>query len=203
MRNEEYKTPQNPNSESDSASKASKPADSASENSPTIEAVKTTAKDVLDKAKDSAGQVYGIAAETATAKITEQKSNLSGGLSGVAGGIRQIGEDLRTGDEKNPFADLTAKYGDVAAEKVEQLSGYFERKDLKEIYRDVEGFARRQPAAFIAISFAVGLLAARFLKSSGKDSAKAGRKYGDDNSRQQFQNANNPDNSVNQAINAS
>lgn len=160
------------NSESAASSGAQKTSAINEENS-TVESVKSTAKEVLDKAKDSAGQVYGIAAETAASAVNEQKSHLSDGLSGVADSLRQIGQDLRETDEKNPFVDLTAKYGDVAAEQIEHLSGYFDEKDLREIYRDVETFARRQPGVFIGAAFVVGFLASRFLKSGAGSSAKS------------------------------
>lgn len=168
--NEEKKSTQSQSSKGDSGDK---PNQSKTGENSAVESVKSTAKDVLDKAKDSAGQVYELAADKAATKITEQKSHLSSGLSGVAGGIRQIGQDLRGNDEKNPFVDLTAKYGDSLAEQVERLSGYFEDKDLREIYRDVENFARRQPAVFIGAAFVVGVLAARFLKSGSGASAKS------------------------------
>ena len=129
------------------------------------ETVKDTAKDVLDKAKDSAGQVYGLATEKAASKIEEQKTNLAGGLSGVADSIRQVGKNLRDGDEQNVITDLTAKYGETIAGQIEKVSGYFDKKELKDIVRDVEHFARKQPAIFIGAAFAAGLLAARFLKS--------------------------------------
>ena len=203
MTNEKNTTLRGSGSTDTPTSGTNKPADSAGENNPAVETVKNTAKDILGSAKDSAGQAYEIAADAANSKITEQKSAFAGGLAGMASSIRQIGDDLRTGDEKNPFANLTARYGDAAAEKVDQLSDYFERKDLKGIYRDVEGFARRQPKVFIAISFAVGLLAVRFLKSGAKNSAKAAKNFGGDGKSVQVQEVNNPDDSINQAINAS
>lgn len=150
----------------------------ASENSP-VENVKETAKNVLDQAKDSAGQAYGLVAEKATSTIKEQKSNLSSGLAGVADSIRQVGENLRTSpDEKNPVTDLTAKYGDTIADQIERVSTYFDKKDFQEIVRDVEVFARRQPALFIGAAFAAGLLATRFLKSSGSGHAVSHSKAG-------------------------
>jgi hypothetical protein len=60
-------------------------------------------------------------------------------------------------------------------------------KDVNEMLRDVQQFARRQPALFIGGSFAAGLLAARFLRSShGQDEYAApgdGRGYGSPRSR--------------------
>lgn len=172
MTNQENKATQKSGIKSDSNQKNNATTDSGNSGS-TVENVKNTAQDVLDKAKDSAGQIYGIAAEKAASTVTEQKNQLSGGLSSVAGSIRQIGQDLRQTEEKNPFVDLTAKYGDAAADQIERLSGYFDEKDLREIYRDVETFARRQPAVFIGAALVVGFLAVRFLRSGSGSSARS------------------------------
>jgi len=119
-------------------------------------------KEFYDKAKQSAGQVTEKAAE----KLDEKKTVVTEGLSGVAESLRQVGENLReTGGEENPIAKLTGKYGDVLATQVEQVSEYFDRKNVREIVGDVESFARRNPAVFIGGAFALGILAARFLKS--------------------------------------
>ncbi|CAN5367621.1 hypothetical protein BH10ACI1_BH10ACI1_14540 [soil metagenome] len=129
-------------------------------------------KDFYDKAKQSAGQVTEKAAE----KLDEKKSVVTDGLSGVADSIRQVGENLRgTEDEENPIAQLTGKYGDVLASQVESISDYFDRKNVREIVRDVEGYARRNPAVFIGGAFALGILAARFLKSSSPKQLSKGQ----------------------------
>ena len=138
-------------------------------------------KDFYDKAKQSAGQVT----EKATEKLDEKKTVVTEGLSGVAQSLRQVGENLReTGGEENPIAQLTGKYGDVLATQVEQVSEYFDRKNVREIVGDVESFARRNPAIFIGGAFALGILAARFLKSgSPKYLTKAqGRSFAASNS---------------------
>lgn len=121
-------------------------------------------KEFYDKAKQSAGQVT----EKATEKLDEKKTVVTEGLAGVADSIRQVGENLRetNGGEENPIAQFTGKYGDALANQVEQVSEYFDRKNVREIVRDVESFARRNPAIFIGGAFALGILAARFLKSS-------------------------------------
>lgn len=144
---------------------SSKPTDSQSSSTGGI-------KEFYDKAKQSAGQVT----EKATDKLEEKKTVVTQGLSGIADSIRQVGESLRdTDSEENPVGQFTAKYGDALAGQVEQISNYFENKDVREIVRDVEGFARRNPAIFIGGAFALGILAARFLKSSSPTQLISGR----------------------------
>ena len=59
-----------------------------------------------------------------------------------------------------------AQYTDKAAAEIEGASLYLHQHDLNSLITDVEGFARRQPALFIAGGLLLGLAAARFLKST-------------------------------------
>lgn len=129
------------------------------------------AKDIYNQAKDSAGRAYGIATEKAASKIDEQKTYLAQGLSGVADTIRQLGDNLGNTEQSGGFAETTANYTNTVADKVEQISGYIEKKDLREVMNDVEDFAHRQPLLFLGGAFALGILAARFLKSSNPNQA--------------------------------
>lgn len=126
----------------------------------------TAAKDIYNQAKDSAGKVYDIASEKAATKIGEQKTNLAQGIASVADTIRGLGDNLGGTEEPSGIADAAAKYSGSIADKVEQFSGYLEKKDLREVMSDVEEFAHRQPLLFLGGAFALGILAARFLKSS-------------------------------------
>ena len=128
-------------------------------------------KDISNQAKDIAGKAYDIATEKAVSKIDEQKTNLAQGLSGVADTIRQLGDNLGDAKQPNGIAEVAVSYSNTVADKVEQLSGYFEKKDLREVMRDVEDFAHRQPLLFLGGAFALGILAARFLKSSNPNQA--------------------------------
>ncbi len=128
-------------------------------------------KEMLQQAKETAGQAYGKVTEQASSQIATQKDNLARGLSSVAEGIRQMGENLRGGEQQTPIAGITAKYGDSLARQVEQVSDYLEKKDLRELFKDVEVFARRNPAVFIGGAFALGVAASRFLKSSNPNQA--------------------------------
>jgi len=56
---------------------------------------------------------------------------------------------------------------------LERFSNNVRGKDVNELLDGARDFARRQPALFVGGSFAVGLLAARFLKSSGQEAARS------------------------------
>jgi hypothetical protein len=63
------------------------------------------------------------------------------------------------------------QYLSSAADQVDRLSHYLRSTDLRQMAEGVERFARRQPAIFIGGAFALGLLGARFLKSSRPQSS--------------------------------
>lgn len=122
---------------------------------PLDQSVKETATGAIETVKEKAASV-----------LDEQKQLITSGLSSVAGELRKAGGSLRGGDEKNYLAQQAAHYGENLAGKVEDFSGYLERASLKDLTRDLENLARRQPTLFVGGAFAIGVLAARFLKSS-------------------------------------
>jgi hypothetical protein len=48
------------------------------------------------------------------------------------------------------------------------VANYFEQKDVRAMYHDVENFARRNPAVFIGSAVLAGFGIARFMKSSAE-----------------------------------
>jgi len=135
--------------------------------SQSISATSTAAaKSLYDQAKDTAGHAYDAATEKAASKFDEKKSDISGGLSSVAGSVRTVSQNLRSSDAQNAITTTTAKYTDTAARKLEDVANYFETHDMRQMMSDAEDFARRNPAIFIGGAAVLGLLAARFIKSS-------------------------------------
>jgi len=120
--------------------------------------------------------------QRASAELDTQKTRATDGLSAIAGVVRQTTQNLR-----NEQHDTIAQYVDRAADELDRFSNAVREKDLDQLLRDARQLARRQPALFIAGSFAVGLFAARFLKSSQRDGdgASGGDTYGwpDDRAR--------------------
>lgn len=125
-----------------------------------------TARSFYDQAKETAGQAYEAVTETAATKLDERKSTLSGGLSTVADSVRQVSDNLGSAKTDSGLAESAAKYTETAAKRIEDVATYFETKSVRDMARDLESFARRNPAVFLGAAFGLGLLAARFLKSS-------------------------------------
>jgi vacuolar-type H+-ATPase subunit H len=123
-------------------------------------------KELLDQAKSTANEAYDKFAEKATSTIEEQKTDLAGGLTSVADSFRKTGDSLNTGQSQNYVTEYSAHYVKTAADKLEGVARYFETSDVKTMARDVESYARRNPAIFLGGAFVLGVLAARFFKSS-------------------------------------
>jgi hypothetical protein len=105
--------------------------------------------------------------EKATAQLSSQKDRASEGLGTVASAVRQSTQHLR--DRQH---DTVAQYVEQAADQIDRFSTQLRSKDLNEIANDVKRFAKRQPAVFIGAAFVVGLIGARFLKSSSEDGSR-------------------------------
>ena len=102
--------------------------------------------------------------ETATARLTSQRDRGLDVLGSVSDAVRTTTQKLRDNQH-----DAIAGYVDRAADQIDEWSQQLRDKDVEELITDVQRLARRRPAVFIGTAFALGLLGARFLKSSPRD----------------------------------
>jgi len=117
--------------------------------------------------------IVGKVKEQATAQLSSQKDRATDGLGSVAQAVRQTTQHLR--DNQN---DTVARYAEQAADQIERFSERLRNKDVGELMNDAQQLARRQPALFVGGAFAIGLLGARFLKSSSPESRSSYGNYG-------------------------
>jgi hypothetical protein len=123
--------------------------------------VKETVGQVTEQAQQTAGQVVDQARQQVSSRLAGQKDRAAEGLTSVAQALRQTSQQLREQDQQT-----VTGYIESAASQVERVSNYLKHNDLGGLIDDVEQFARRQPALFLGGTFVLGLLGARFLKSS-------------------------------------
>jgi hypothetical protein len=128
---------------------------------------KDMAGDLVDQAQEKTGQVVDQARGVVASRIADQKDRAAGSLGGVAQALRQTSQQLRDQDQAG-----TTQYVDGAANQIERVASYLQHTDINDVFDDVEQFARRQPALFLGGAFALGLLGARFLKSSSRSSTR-------------------------------
>ncbi len=132
----------------------------------TTDDTKQAATQVADQAKQALGQAADQAQQQAKSMLGGQLDQASSGLSDVAEAVRSVGKQLRQKDQPQ-LASLT----DQAARQIDHLSGYMRDRDVDDYIDDLESFARRQPMLFVGGAFFLGLLTARFLKSSRPEPA--------------------------------
>jgi hypothetical protein len=114
-----------------------------------------------DKVVDQARTTLRDARERAGSTLSQSRRQAADQIGGLGSAFRRTSESLRQEDQAR-FADVT----DTFARQIDRVAEYLRASDGRTIARDVESLARRQPALVFAGAFAIGLVAARFLKSS-------------------------------------
>lgn len=114
------------------------------------------ARTSVQNAKDRAGSAF-----------TERKGQLSGQITGVAGAVRRGTEQLR--DEGH---GQIAEYAESLADSVDRAGTYLRDADIHRLRNDLEDLARRQPVLVVGGALALGVIAARFLRSSERSAER-------------------------------
>ena len=114
--------------------------------------------------RSSSEGIAGRLREQAKVKLGSQKDRALDGVGGVTNAIRQTTQTLR--DQQH---DTDARYVEQATGQLDRITQRLKDKDVGELIEDAQRLARRQPAMFVFGAFALGLLGARFLKSSPPD----------------------------------
>jgi hypothetical protein len=105
--------------------------------------------------------IVGRIKESATAQLSSQKDRGTSALDSVAEAFRATTGKLH--DDKH---DTIANSLEQAATQIENWSHRLRDKDVGELLTDLQRLARRQPGVFVGSAFALGVVGARFLKSS-------------------------------------
>ena len=108
-----------------------------------------------DKVVDQAKTTLRDARDRAGSGLDDGRRRAAEQIGGIGGAFHRTGEQLRNEDQQK-FADVADSLG----RQIDRVA------DCRSMARDVENLARRQPALVFAGAFALGLAAARFLKSS-------------------------------------
>ena len=135
---------------------------------------KAQASQVAETARQEAKDLAKSAEGQARSALSDQKEQAAHELDSVAQAFRTTGQQLRQ-QEQTALAD----YSRQIASQVESFSGYIQNRTIDDMLTDAEDFARNQPELFVGGAFALGILAARFFKSSSETRRGGGRqRYG-------------------------
>lgn len=95
------------------------------------------------------------------ARLSSRKDRALDGVGGVTAALRETSQTLRDNQH-----DMVAQYLERAVGQVDRLAQTLRQKDVRELMDGAQRLAQRQPAVFVGSAFGIGLLAARFFKSS-------------------------------------
>jgi hypothetical protein len=116
-------------------------------------------------AKELASDAVDRAKEMANERLTEAQEKSAGQLTRLASALHHTSDEL--GDS------VAAPYVEKAASLLDKLSGSVREATVRDALSATERFARREPLLFLGGAFTFGLLAARFLKSSGRGTKRS------------------------------
>jgi hypothetical protein len=114
-----------------------------------------------DQVVDQARTTLRTARDRAGSSLNEGRRQAAEQIGGIGSAFHRTGEQLRAEDQAR-FAD----FADSVGRQIDHVASYLRDSDGRTMTRDLETLARRQPALVFAGAFALGLAAARFLKSS-------------------------------------
>ena len=116
---------------------------------------------VVDDAKEMGTELIGAVRDGATSFLDEQRHRAAKEIAALGGALRQSARSL----DQTSLSGIRP-YADEAASEIEQFASRLRTRPLNMMADDVEDFARRWPAAFMAAAVGLGVLAGRFLVSS-------------------------------------
>lgn len=118
---------------------------------------------MASQAQDKVREGASMAQDKVSEQIQERAKQAGERVSGTAGDLRSVGEELRKQGKDGP-----AKIADRAAEQSEKVGSYLSDSSPDQILHDVEDFGRKRPAVLLAGGLLAGAAAARFLKASSR-----------------------------------
>jgi hypothetical protein len=124
-----------------------------------------TAREQLREAKDQVvrqtRQALQQARDRAGSSLAESKGQLADQVEGIASVFRRTADQLH-GEDRRTIANIT----NAVARQADQAGNYLRRSDARAVREDLEDITRRRPALVLGGAAALGLIAARFFKSS-------------------------------------
>lgn len=122
-----------------------------------------TSPDLVHDAKDVAGKVVDQAKDFVGEQVNDKQEMAAEQISQVANALHRSSSEL---DDT-----FVGPYVKKAADALERVSDSVRNASLGDLVERTENFARKDPLLFIGGAFTLGLLAARFIKSSSQTSA--------------------------------
>lgn len=130
----------------------------------TKEQAKQKAEEAAAEVKHQAKNLAGQAKQQATTQLAGQKERATDQLGSITTALHETSDNLRKQDQ-----DTIAGYVEEAAGQIDRLSHYLRDHTVTELLTEAERYARREPALFMGGAMLLGLVGARFLKSTSPE----------------------------------
>jgi hypothetical protein len=124
-------------------------------------------RQVKDQVVDQAKNTFRQARDKATSSLGDSRRQAADQIGGIATAFHSASDHLRGENQER-----LAGFADSLAGQVDQAANYLRDADLDRMVRDFESLARRQPALVFGAALALGLIGARFLKSSDSNRSR-------------------------------
>jgi hypothetical protein len=123
---------------------------------------------VMDEAKEKTRQLADRAKTRANDRM---ESGLRRGKEQAATTLGSVAQQFVSSSQqlRDQRQDDVGRYAEEAGQRLQRLADYLQNTEVDEIVDRVEDVARRQPALFLGGAFALGVLGARFLRSSRRN----------------------------------
>lgn len=145
------------------------PAAIPSPSSDTGGSARTQIREVKDRVVDQTRSSMRDARDKAVDSLSDSRRRAADQIGNLATAFHRTSEHLRTEDQAS-----VAKLADTVARRVDSVSTYLRDTEMATMVDDLERLARRRPAAVLGLGLVLGMVGARFLKSSSRESRKAG-----------------------------
>mgnify|MGYP001176803221 CR=1 FL=1 len=137
---------------------------SSSGASETTERAKAQASEVAEQAKEQASRLSDRARDQISTRAEQQKERATDRLQDIGSALHETSGSLRDRDQ-----DAAARLVEGMADRVEHFAGYLREHSVDDMMNQAERFARREPELFLGGAMLLGLMGARFLKSSSSE----------------------------------
>lgn len=122
------------------------------------------AKAATDEVRERVGEATDKIRRRASDAAESQREQIADLSNDLGAAIRKAGQELHErGDER------TGDWADALAEHLQRAGQYLRERDLRDMLREVRGFARRRPGLVVGGLFAAGIAASRFMKADRDD----------------------------------
>lgn len=122
--------------------------------------LRDTASEVASNVQEKGAEVVDAVKAKAEDLADQGKAFGAEKAEGFAGAVRRVADDLEGTSPE------IARHVRVAADSIEGVAGSLRERSIGSLIDEVNGFARRQPAAFFGAAVLAGFAISRFAKSS-------------------------------------